>query len=255
MYCKKCNRENPDENNFCEYCGERLRPLDQNEEEKPEELTEEQKEAREMHKAELKKRSRLGKLALSGMCGLVLVIVIVVIALNSPSSSDELDDDDDTGDNIYASDTITLDDGTSISTNEVYILSGVDGSVDEKTTISDVYDLYQSNPIAAENKLDDKYVIICDTVSSVSKNGDGGLWIYTENGSVISFGFKSSDSESSSFAAEITSGDIIAATNYQFQFRYMEKSYQELEWEGEGELAGKFVLKADGNGMLWKSDR
>ena len=55
-------------------------------------------------------------------------------------------------------------------------LSGIDGSVDEKTTISDVYDLYQSNPIAAENKLEDRYVIICDTVSSVSKNGDGDVY-------------------------------------------------------------------------------
>ena len=54
---------------------------------------------------------------------------------------------------------------------------------------------------------------------------------------------------------QITAGDIIAATNYQFQFRYMERSYQELEWEGEGELAGKIVLKADGSGMVWKSDR
>lgn len=249
MYCNKCNRENPEGNNFCEYCGARLDP-----EERPEELTEEQNEEKEMNRDELKKRSRWAKLILGGMCGLVLAIVIVVIAFNNTSSSDELDADD-TGDNTYASDTITLDDGTNISTNQIYILSGVDGSVDEKTTISDVYDLYQSNPIAAENKLEDKYVIICDTVSSVSKNSDGGLWIYTENGSVISFGFESSDSKSSSFAAEITAGDIIAATNYQFQFRYMERSYQELEWEGEGELAGKFVLKADGSGTVWKSDR
>lgn len=133
----------------------------------------------------------------------MLTVLIVAIVLNSTSSSDELDDDNDTGDNTYAGDTIMLDDGTNISSNQIYILSGIDGSVDEKTTISDVYDLYQSNSIAAE----------------------------------------------------ITEGDIIAATNYQFQFRYMERSYQELEWESEGELAGKFVLKADGSGMVWKSDR
>ena len=251
MYCRKCNRENPEGNNFCEYCGARL----ETEEERSKESTEEQNETEEENRDESKKRSRWAKLILGGMCGLVLTVLIFAIVLNSTSSSDELDDDNDIGDNTYAGDTIMLDDGTNISTNQIYILSGIDGSVDEKTTISDIYDLYQSNPIAAENKLEDKYVIICDTVSSVSKNSNGGLWIYTENGSVISFGFESSDSESSSFAAEITAGDIIAATNYQFQFKYMERSYQELEWEGEGELAGKFVLKADGSGMVWKSDR
>lgn len=101
-----------------------------------------------------------------------------------------------------------------------------------------MYDLYQSNPIAAENKLEDRYVIICDTVSSVSKNSDGGLWIYTENGSVISFGFESSDSESSSFAAEITAGDIIAATNYQFQFSIWKEAIRNLSGKVKVSLQG-----------------
>ena len=39
MYCRKCNRENPEGNNFCEYCGARL----ETEEERPKKLTEEQR--------------------------------------------------------------------------------------------------------------------------------------------------------------------------------------------------------------------
>lgn len=137
MYCRKCNRENPEGNNFCEYCGVRL----ETEEERPKKLTEEQNETEDVNRDESKKRSRWAKLILGGMCGLVLTVLIVAIVLNSTSSSDELDDDNDTGDNTYAGDTIMLDDGTNISSNQIYILSGIDGSVDEKTTISDVYDL------------------------------------------------------------------------------------------------------------------
>lgn len=85
-----------------------------------------------MNRDESKKRSRWAKLVLGGMCGLVLTVLIVAIVLNSTSSSDELDDDNDTGDNTYAGDTIMLDDGTNISSNQIYILSGIDGSVDEK---------------------------------------------------------------------------------------------------------------------------
>ena len=131
MYCRKCNRENPEGNNFCEYCGVRL----ETEEERPKKLTEEQNETEDVNRDESKKRSRWAKLILGGMCGLVLTVLIVAIVLNSTSSSDELDDDNDTGDNTYAGDTIMLDDGTNISSNQIYILSGIDGSVDEKTTM------------------------------------------------------------------------------------------------------------------------
>lgn len=239
MICKQCKRGNPEGNNFCAYCGAKL------------EKDEKKK------KMQNKKHSRWKGILLGGMCGIVLLILIIVIVMNSSSTSGSPNEDEDNlTNNSYTGGSITLDNGKSISSGEVYILSGLDGSVDEETTIDDIYSLCQSNPVAGETKLEDKYVIVCDVVSSVSKNDDGGLWVYTENGTAISFGFEEDDSESRSFASEITPGDIIAACNYKFQCKYIGKSSQDLEWDyGEGELAGKLVLKSDSEGTLWKSDR
>lgn len=57
MYCRKCNRENPEGNNFCEYCGARL----ETEEERPKKLTEEQNETEDVNRDESKKTITMGK--------------------------------------------------------------------------------------------------------------------------------------------------------------------------------------------------